>query len=158
MNSSTKWGVISGLSAGVWTVFIMILELNGISSGSSGLIPAWIFFIVGIYIGILQTRINEMEGYIDFRNAFRAGLRSAAFAALIWNVFISIFYMVISKDAMRKLFPLDSDIMLESRKTIMMQLSSFIIATVSTILLGTFLALILSLVLKKEPEEEGPQI
>lgn len=157
MNASTKWGIISGVSAGVWTVFIMVLEVNGVSSGSTGLIPAWIFYMVGIYLGILQTRVNEMAGFIDFRNAFRAGLRAAAFSALLWNVFISVFYMVISKEAMRKLFPLDSDIMLESRKTVTMQLSSFVIATVSTILLGTFLALILSFVLKKEPEEEGPQ-
>ena len=151
MNSSTKWGIISGLSAGVWTVFILILEVNGISSGKSGIIPAWIFYIAGVYIGILQTRVNEMGGFIDLRNAFRAGLRAAAFAALIWNFFISVFYMVVSKEGLRKLFPLDSDIMLESRKTFMLQFQSFIVATISTILIGTFLALILSLILKKEP-------
>ncbi len=157
MNSSTKWGVISGLSAGVWTVFIMILEVSGVSSGGTGLIPAWIFYIVGIYLGIMQTRVKELSGFIDSKNAFRAGLKTAAFAALIWNFCISIFYMMISKEAMRKLFPLDSDIMLESRKTAIVQLQSFIVATVSTILLGTFLALILSFILKKEPEENSEQ-
>jgi hypothetical protein len=157
MKSSTKWGLISGLSAGLWMVLIMFLEIKGLSAGSLGNIPAWIFYIVGIYLAILQTRLNDFGGFIDFRNCFRTGLQAASIASVIWNLLMVIFYIIISQEDMQKLFPLDSPEQIASRKNILTEVQVFVISTVITILIGTFISIILSFILKKEPDQEQPQ-
>jgi hypothetical protein len=156
MKCSTKWGLISGVSAGIWAVILLILDLYGISPGALGMIPTWIFFGVGIYLAILQTRVNETEGFISFSVAFRAGLQCAAISALVWNVCYFIFHIFLNRDQLHILYPHDSELQLIARKSISSIIPSFIIATVLTILIGSVVSLVFSFILKKEPEQEQP--
>lgn len=155
MKASTKWGIICGAASGLWTLTILILSVYGVSAGDSGMIPGWIFFFAGIYMSILHTR-TELEGYIDMANAFRAGLKTSTFGGVIWNACSLLFYVGASKATLAKINPTLTDIQVESMKTVMVQAQMFIVGSVATILIGSFVAIILSFLLKKNPEQEDP--
>lgn len=158
MRPAFKWGIISGISAGLWMLFMFILEQTGISSGSLGYFPAWALFITAIYLSILHTRENEFDGVIDFPRAFRAGLRCVAIASLIWNAIQFGYYQYLAQhpDILKKLYPLASEAEIQSYQVFTYQIQNAIVATGFTIVIGTVIALIFAMILRKAPEEEQP--
>ena len=105
MNTATKYGNYSAL---ITISLILILHYSGVSAfwvkGASSLISSFtelLFIILAVY----YTREKEFAGYIDFKNAAKAGVTMVLVNAILVSFFIYIFYQFIDPLFMSRFLP-----------------------------------------------------
>jgi hypothetical protein len=94
MSAAIKWGLITGA---VYIIHSLVLTLMGIGPGQSDPGMMGLSFLINVilfgvtfftvYTGVKDIRDNEMGGFIDFKSAFKSGMKIALIAALISAVF-----------------------------------------------------------------------
>lgn len=156
MKAATKWGIISGVAIGLWMIVVYYLTFQGMTPGSMGTIPLWILYSAGIYLSILQTRESELEGFIDFRNAFRAGLQCASLAAVILGLFsFGIYrYMSMNPHLVKVIAPNESEAQIQNLLSLGHQVMTVITTVGPTIIVGAIISAGFSMMLKKQSEPE----
>lgn len=175
MSAAIKWGLITGA---VYIVYSLVTTLMGMTPGKNdpgtmgigALLNVVLFGITffTLYLGVKETRDNEMGGYIDFGKAFRVGMKIALIAAVISSIFGLLNMYVINpgmmdevKAAMEESTESMSDEQAEAMGKWMGFMNNPILLAVFGILYVAFWGIIKSLIagsiLKKEAPPSFPQ-
>jgi hypothetical protein len=105
MNTATKYGNYCAL---ITITLILILHYSGVSSfwvkGASSLISSFTELLF-IFLAIYFTREKEFGGYIDFKNAAKAGITMILVNAILFSFFQYIYYQFIDPAFMSNFLP-----------------------------------------------------
>ena len=108
MKKTLKYGIIIGVSNILFILFEYMLEWDkNLFMRNFGFLSL-IILALGVHYGIKSKRDNELDGYINYRNAFVSGFLIALYVGIITGVF-SYFYM-------RDINPELSDIIIKERQ------------------------------------------
>jgi amino acid transporter len=103
MSTTLKWGLITGM---VYVLFSLISNMLGIQQGGGGnmglgllvnfLLMLATFFT--IYLGVKETRDQDLGGFLTMGQGFMAGLKMALIAGVIAGLFTLIYMKFIDPD------------------------------------------------------------
>ncbi len=96
VDTTIKYGAISGLSAFVFFVILWLMGTNPLGGGWS--ILGWVIPIVFTVMTIRDYRNKDLGGYITYGKGFRAGLLMAVFSGFLLSVLIYAFITFIGKN------------------------------------------------------------
>jgi len=105
MNIATKYGNICAL---ITISLVLLLHYSGVSSfwvkGTTSLFSS-ITELVFIFLAIYYTREKEFAGYIDFKNAAKAGITMVLVNAILFSFFQYLYYQFIDINFMSNFLP-----------------------------------------------------
>lgn len=167
MNIATKYGNYCAL---IGISLILVLHFTGVSAlwtKGVGSILASLIEVVFIFLAIHATREKEFAGYIDFKNAAKAGMTTLLVNAILYSFFIYLYYQFIdttfisnflvdyekysklmgkSEEEIKKL----SDLLSSGFTPISTAWGSFS----QTLFVETFIALIAARLLRRDPPQQ----
>ncbi|MCC7051524.1 MAG: DUF4199 domain-containing protein [Bacteroidia bacterium] len=98
MKPTVKYGLISGMVAGLW---MFLQYMTGVFRYPMGAMAGYLFYLVlffCIFIGVKETRDNYYKGILDMRGTVVNGLQVAAISAVIHAVFTFLFWHWVPAD------------------------------------------------------------
>ena len=105
MSTTLKWGLITGM---VYVIFSLISNIMGIQQ--SGGAMGWLFFLLSlvgsfttIFLGIKETRDQDLGSYLTFGQGFMTGFKIALIASVISAIFTLIYTKFIDPDFAEKM-------------------------------------------------------
>lgn len=105
MNTATKFGNYCAL---ITVSITLLLHYSGVSSfwvkGTSSLLSSLIE-LVFIFLAVYFTREREFAGYIEFKNAAKAGVTMVLVNAILFSFFQYIYYQFIDTDFIANFLP-----------------------------------------------------
>ncbi len=172
MSTAVKWGLITSM---VYIAFSLITNLLGVQqSGASalGFLLVFLQFVMTfftIYLGVKETRDEDLGGYLTLSQGFKAGLKMALIAGVIAGLFTFIYMQFIDPDMGERMISTSEDQMDEmnvpeesremSLKFTRYMANPMIMATFMifwVVLWGLIKALVAGLILKKDPPVTVP--
>ena len=106
MSTTLKWGLITGM---VYVIFSLISNMMGIQQSGNrvlGFLVLTVLMIVTfftIFLGVKETRDEDLGGYLTFGQGFMTGFKIALIAGLISAVFTLIYSKFIDPDFAEKM-------------------------------------------------------
>lgn len=160
--SSFTHGLLTGVGLIVLTLLIYLLDLMAIRWLSYF---SYAILIAGIIYGTIQFRNEKPGGYISYGKALGYGTLVSVFAALIFGVFVYLFYSVIAPDALERVKAIAAENIIEANPEItdqqldmMLRFTTPLLMFITTIFSLSFIGFVFSLVTaaflkRKDPEE-----
>jgi len=105
MNTATKYGNYCALFC---IGIIMVLHFAGVQPLIFMGMSTFLTFIVDlifIFISIRSTRLKDYNGFIDFKNAAKAGLTTIIISTILVSFFIYLYYAFINPGFIDKFLP-----------------------------------------------------
>jgi len=161
MNGLT-WGIVAGVLMILYSLILYLMDQNLNSSIN------WIgyLFLLGAMIwGALEYRKKLPGGYMSYGKAFSASFMIILFAAILAGIYSYLFFQVIAPEAVQDVYEISRQQAMERSPQLSdeqideaMQMSSFFITPIgmaimgflSQVIIGSIIALITSIFLKKE--------
>ena len=103
MSTTVKWGLITGM---VYVAFSLVSNLLGVQQGAGGnlglgMLIGLLQFITTfftIFLGVKETRNEDLGGYLTLSQGFKTGLKIAFIASLMAGVFTMIYMQFIDPE------------------------------------------------------------
>ncbi|MBI2269586.1 MAG: DUF4199 domain-containing protein [Bacteroidetes bacterium] len=167
MNIATKYGNYCAL---IGISLVLVLHFSGVSAfwtkGVSSILSSLIE-VIFIFLAIHATREKEFSGYIDFKNAAKAGMTMLLVNAILYSFFIYLYYQFIDTSFMSNFlsdYEKYSKLMGKSEEEIK-KLSDLLSAGFTpisaawgsfsqTLFVETFIALIAARILRRNPPQQ----
>lgn len=167
MNVATKYGNYCAL---IGISLVLVLHFTGVSAfwtKGVGSILASLIEVIFIFFAIHATREKEFSGFIDFKNAAKAGMTMILVNAILYSFFIYLYYQFIDRSFMSNFlsdYERYSKLMGKSDEEIkkLSDLLSTGFTPISaawgsfsqTLFIETFIALIAARLLRREPPQQ----
>jgi transcription termination factor Rho len=150
MKTAQKFGLISGLASGAIMLGAYYSGLHDRPEAKYADYLGLLVFTVCIVLSIFYTREREMEGNIDFKQAFRAGVITVVISALISGIFYFIYCKVVNPDWLVKQHPeLKPEEIARSKSVGALLQMCFFLSAVSTFM-GAIISALFALILRRE--------
>lgn len=150
MKTPTKYGILSGLLAGIWLIAEHFWELKNPGVATfAGYVGYFIYFSF-IFISIRIVREKELQGFIDFKTAMRTGVLTAVFYSLVLGLFTFINYAFVNTDYLLQQNPTASLQEIQNSKNYGRIIQGVILIIPFNILFGTVISAVISLLMKRE--------
>jgi len=161
MNGIT-YGIITGV---IIILFSLILYLFDQNLNTALTWIAYLFLVGGMIWGTLDYRKKVLNGYMSYGKAFSTSFMIVLFAAILVGIYSYLFYQVIAPDAVQDIIDMSRQQALERNPNMSdeeleraMEMGAFfmtpiwmaIYGMIGQIIIGSIIALITSLFLKKE--------
>ncbi len=159
---SLQFGLLTGL---VMVVYTLILYLAGVDMHSYWNLFSYVFFIGGMFWGIINIREKQLDGVMSYGKAFGTGFWIALFAAVLLAVFAYFYMKYIDPSALAKATSeaenkilasnpniSDADLQkaLDMVKVFTNPIMSAVSQFVSNLIFGTIFSLIIAIFAKRE--------
>lgn len=171
MSTIVKWGLITSM---VYITFSLVSNLLGIQQGGEGagsmglgMLFSFLQFVATfftIYLGIKETRDEDLGGYLTLSQAFKAGLKIAFIAGLIAGLFTFIYMQFIDPDMADRIMSASEEQMdemgvPEENREMSMKFTNFMtnpiymaaFLIIWVVFWGMIKALVAGMILKKDP-------
>ena len=175
MSTTTKWGLITGM---VYVIINLVVNMTGVqqpgsSSGmGTGLMINSLLFVATfatIFLGVKETRDEDLNGFLTLSQGFKAGLKIAFIAGLIAGIFTFIYMQFIDPEFSERMMSaaedqLDEKDVPEESREMALKFSGFM---ANPIFMGAFMiiwvvfwglikSLFSGMILKKDPPVTYP--
>ncbi len=172
MSTTLKWGLITGM---VYIIFSLLTNMMGVQEsgnkmlgfGMGGVLLVVTF--IPIYLGVKESRENDLGGYLSLGQGFLIGFKIALIAGVISAIFTVIYTMFIDPEFINRLTRMtedqwDKNGMDDNAKEIarkwmgyfMNPYSFAVIALLSALFWGLIKGLVAGAILKKEAPPTMP--
>jgi len=152
MNKAVKIGIIAGILCGSAWLLNYVKGSSSNEGTSYSFYLSFILYFLSIFLAIQQTRDKELGGSITFRVAFRTGIKTSFFIAVIWSLINVSYYLIADKQTILDANPQLTQETLEKALGSVFLFRLFLSFSASLLLAGTLFSLITSGILKRQRE------